>query len=168
MSDSERFTDILNAVYAEAMHWKMNFFKVPYSELARLLKAFATGSALEFIAMKAATFMPLLLQKPAHKSKAEDHITCLERRLSTWVEGDLNELLMEGRTIQEPIPGVLPIGIGDTARHIIAKAILNITRQDVQEVAGSVQLCAGQIPSIEAAIHAIRSFSREKKQKLFC
>ena len=118
--------------------------------------------------MKAATFMPLLLQKPARKSKAEDHITCLERRLSTWVEGDLNELLMEGRTIQEPIPGVLPIGIGDTARHIIAKAILNITRQDVQEAAGSVQLCAGQIPSIEAAIHAIRSFSREKKQKLFC
>ena len=65
-------------------------------------------------------------------------------------------------------PGVHTIGIGDTARHIIAKAILNITRQDVQEAAGSVQLCAGQIPSIEAAIHAIRSFSREKKQKLFC
>ena len=56
--------------------------------------------------MKAATFMPLLLlQKPTRKSKAKDHITCLEGQLSTWVEGDLNELLMEGRTIQEPIPG---------------------------------------------------------------
>ena len=34
-------------------------------------------------------------------------------------------------------PGVHPIGIGDTARCIIAKAILNITRQ---EAAGSIQL----------------------------
>ena len=84
--DSERFINILNAVYAEAMHWKMNFFKVPHgnvgksfaSELARLFKAFATGSALESIAMKVATLMPiLLLQKPACKLKAKDHITCL-------------------------------------------------------------------------------------------
>ena len=50
-------------------------------------------------------------------------------------------------------PGVHPIGIGDTARHIIAKAILNITRQDVQEAAGSIQLCAGQISGIEATVH---------------
>ena len=62
-------------------------------------------------------------------------------------------------------PGVRPIGIGDTAGRIIAKAILNITkailnitRQDVQEVAGSIQLCAGQIAGIEAAVHAVRSF----------
>ena len=32
---SERFTDILNAVYAEAMHWKMNFFKVPYGNVGK-------------------------------------------------------------------------------------------------------------------------------------
>jgi len=294
------------------------------SELARLFKAFATSSALESIALKAATLMPiLLLQKPARKSKAKDHITCLERRLSTWLQGDLNELMREGRTIQQRIPkssssmknaqlarsfanlmfqgktkaalrllseqskggvlhlddsieagnaerkvrdiladkhpigqpappdavikddlldvhpvlfdsldatvirsaalrtsgaagpsgldalgwrrlctsfksasmelchslasaakrlctefvdpasvapllasrlialdknpGVRPIGIGDTARCIIAKAILNIIRQDVQEAAGSLQLCAGQIAGIEAAVHAARS-----------
>ena len=40
-------------------------------------------------------------------------------------------------------PGVHPIGIGDTARRIIAKAILTITRQDVQEALGSLRLCAG-------------------------
>ena len=59
----------LNAAYAEAVHWKMNLFKVPYgkagksfvSELARLFKAFATGSALESIGLKAATLMPILL-----------------------------------------------------------------------------------------------------------
>ena len=34
--------------------------------------------------------------------------------------------------------GVRPIGIGDTARRIIAKAILSITRQDLQAAAGSL------------------------------
>ena len=91
--DSTQFTDILNAAFAEAVHWKTNLFKVPYgkagksfvSELAGLFKAFATSSALESVALKAATLMPiLLLQKPARKSKAKDHITCLERRLDTW------------------------------------------------------------------------------------
>lgn len=86
--DSTVFTTTLNIAYAEAVHWKMNLFKVPYgkagkafvSELARLFKAFATSSALESIALKAATLAPiLLLQKPARKSKAKDHIICLER-----------------------------------------------------------------------------------------
>ena len=63
-------------------------------------------------------------------------------------------------------PGVCPIRIGDTARHIIAKAILNITRQDAQKPAGS-QLCAGQISGIEAAVHAVRSFfQREETEAL--
>ena len=54
------------------------------SELARLFKAFATSSALESVALKAATLMPiLLLQKPARKSKAKDHITYLEWQLET-------------------------------------------------------------------------------------
>ena len=54
-------------------------------------------------------------------------------------------------------PGVRPIGIGDTARCIIAKAILTITRGDIQEAAGSLQLCAGQLSGIEAAVHAVRT-----------
>lgn len=50
------------------------------------------------------------------------------------------------------------IGIGDVSRRIVAKAILNVVRQDVQEATGAVQLCAGQIAGIEAAVHAVRSF----------
>ena len=50
-------------------------------------------------------------------------------------------------------PGVHPI---ETARRIISKAILHITRGNIQQVAGSTQLCAGQIAGIEAAIHATR------------
>ena len=328
--DSVHFVDTLTAACNEAIHWKPNLFKVPYGrvgksfvfELARLFKSFATHTALESVALKAATLMPvLLLQKPARRSKAKDHITCLERCLEAWRQGDLNDLLREGRTIQQCIPtssqfvndeqlarsfanlmfqgktnaalrlltdqgrggvlhlddhldtsngqrrvkgvlldkhpsgqplhpdvvcsedpyethpvllesidadairsaalhtsgaagpsgldalawrrlctsfkaasselclsltakrlstelvdpasiaplmacrlialdknpGVRPIGIGDTARRIIAKSILNITRQDIQDAAGSLQLCAGQISGTEAAVHTVRS-----------
>ena len=57
---SDEFTVMLNSTYAEAVHWKMNLFKVPngsagkafVSELARLFEALSEGSALESIAMK--------------------------------------------------------------------------------------------------------------------
>ena len=294
------------------------------SELARLFKSFAEGSALESVALKACTLMPiLLLQKPARKSKPKDHILCLERRLCSWKDGDFEELLREGRTIQQHIskvsppykdeqvsrsfanlmfqgktssalrllteqnkgvvlhlndsvdtsngpqkvkeiliskhppghpvsseaivsgvppdiypvrfesldatviknavlktsgaagpsgldalgwrrlctsfksasqdlchslaltakrictnlidpaciapllacrlialnknPGVRPIGVGEIPRRVIAKAILFIVRQDIQEAAGSIQLCAGQIAGVEAAVHAVHS-----------
>ena len=53
-------------------------------------------------------------------------------------------------------PGVRPIGIGETARRIITKAILVVTRCDIQDAAGSIQLCAGQLAGCEAAVHSIR------------
>ena len=53
-------------------------------------------------------------------------------------------------------PGVRPIGICETVRRIIAKAILRVIKSDVQSSAGSIQLCAGQIGGAEAAIHAVR------------
>ena len=47
--------------------------------------AFASASALESIALKAATVFPiLLLQKPRRASKAKEHAACLERRLRSW------------------------------------------------------------------------------------
>lgn len=50
-----------------------------------------------------------------------------------------------------------PIGIGDTARRIVAKAILAVTKLDILEAAGTLQLCAGQMSGIEAAVHAVDS-----------
>ena len=47
-----------------------------------------------------------------------------------------------------------PIGIGETVRRIIAKAILSVVKDDVLHSTGSVQLCAGQISGVEAAILA--------------
>ena len=62
-------------------------------------------------------------------------------------------------------PGVRPIGICETARRIISKAVLTVTKSDIQEAAGSLQLCAGQISGMEAAVHAIKeSFQNEETE----
>ena len=46
---------------------------------------------------------PLLLQKPSKTSKAKDHVVYLQRRLSLWKEGRIEELLRESKTIQRKI-----------------------------------------------------------------
>ena len=58
-------------------------------------------------------------------------------------------------------PGVRPIGICESVRRIIAKAVLSITRDDVLESSGVLQLCAGQIGGMEAAVHAVRAWFHE-------
>ena len=49
------------------------------------------------------------------------------------------------------------MGICECARRITSKAILSITRGDVQDARGSLQLCAGQIAGIKATIHFTRT-----------
>ena len=116
-SVSVTFMNSLIAAYSAVVHWRPNLFKVPFgkvgkpfvSELARLFKAFASSSAMESVAMKAAIVLPtLLLQKPSFKSKVKEHSVCLDRRLNTWLNGDLNDLLLEGRTIQQCLPKSQP------------------------------------------------------------
>ena len=87
--NSESFTADLNAAYGEAVYWKMSgkARKSFVFELTLLLyKAFATGSSLESIALKAATVMPiLLLQKPTQNSKAKNHSACCEGLMVTYI-----------------------------------------------------------------------------------
>ena len=60
---------------------------------------------MESIALRAATVLPiLLLQKPHRTSNTKEHITCLEKRLKIWKEGNLNDLVLEGRAIQHRLP----------------------------------------------------------------
>ena len=60
-------------------------------------------------------------------------------------------------------PGVRPIGIGETARCIIVRAILATLKDEIQAVAGPLQLCAGQEAGCEAAIHAMRQVFETSK-----
>ena len=52
-------------------------------------------------------------------------------------------------------PGIRPIGVGETSRRIIGKAILSALMPDIQESTGSLQLCADQQAGCEAAVHAM-------------
>ena len=110
--DGTTFDHSLTCCYAEVVHWKRNLLKIPSGkagngfakEITRLLRAYTETSALESVALKAVMVMPhLLLQKSHHTSKVKDHVAQLERRLKTWTNGDLDQLLHEGRTIQKQL-----------------------------------------------------------------
>ena len=76
-------------------------------KLACLFYAFAIGPALESIALKAATVMPvLLLQKFNQKSKLQEHTACLEWCLRFWENEEISEMVNEGRAIQSHIPKI--------------------------------------------------------------
>ena len=106
-------TIIMETIYSEVVHWRRNCFTVPHGkagkefvgELSRLYLAFASASALKTIALKAVTVLPILvLQKPHKASKAKEHNVCLAKRLRSWKEGNLSDLLLEGRAIQRRLP----------------------------------------------------------------
>jgi len=85
------------------------------------------------------------------------------------IDPSITALLLACRLIAlNKNPGVRPIGIGDTARRIIAKAILTITKTDIQDAAVSVQLCASQISGIEAAVHVVDSLFQQENIHHLC
>ena len=62
-------------------------------------------------------------------------------------------------------PGVRPIGIAEVHRRIIAKAILNLLKLDIQTAAGPLQVCAGQEGGCKAAIHVMRQIFNEEEME---
>ena len=106
--NGEDFIQAVSAAYEETIHWRRNLFLTPsgkagkpfISEMARLFGAYGEGSPWNLSPSK--LIMPaLLLQKPHASSKAREHATCLQRRLISWKEGDIDILIREGRTIQK-------------------------------------------------------------------
>ena len=119
--------DVINSSYEEVIHWKPNLFLVPFGsagtsvvkEIARLFQAFADGSSLERVSMKAITLVQtLLLQKPSRRSKTKEHVCHLKRRLDLWSKGDIQQLLDEGRCIQARLISRLAPGKNDVDGHI--------------------------------------------------
>ena len=95
--------------------WKRNLFLIPsgcsgkafVDEIARLFKCYAECDALELIALKACMVMQtLMLQKPRRQSKAKEHTMTLHRRLSLWLNGDIDPLFVEGQSIQAHLRSV--------------------------------------------------------------
>ena len=107
--DGTTFYSKITAAYEVVIHWRPNLFIPPLGtfgnkfvgELAKLFQAFADGTSLGYIAMKAITVQQqLLLQKPSRSSKHKDHVKHLQRRLDLWQKGDIDALLCEGQTLQ--------------------------------------------------------------------
>ena len=98
----------------------------------------------------------------SYKSASHDlchALAAIAKRLcTTFVASCGVAPLMACRLIAlDKCPGVRPIGICETPRRIIAKAVLFAIKGDFREATGSLQLCAGQIAGIEAAFHSMRS-----------
>ena len=107
--DGTTFTRLIDKAYNEIIHWRRNLFKIPHgkagtlfvNELARLLSAYADGTTMENIAMKAAMTTPaLLLQRPHQRSRSADNVACLKDRMERWKKGEIDSLLHECHSIQ--------------------------------------------------------------------
>ena len=99
----------LSQIYEEVVFWKKNLFLVPsgragkkfVTEMTQLIEAYANGTAMEGIALKALVVLQvLLLQKPHSRSKSQEHVEHLQRRLGLWKSGRFDDLVREGRALQ--------------------------------------------------------------------
>ena len=60
-------------------------------------------------------------------------------------------------------PGVRSIGIGESLRRIVGKAVCSATRLDLAVHCGTNQLCGGIRSGIEGAVHAITDLFEEHR-----
>ena len=95
-------------------------------------------------------------------SKSEDlcnSLALVARRLcSSYVDPDSLSAFLSCQLIAlDKCPGVRPIGIGETCRRVIAKAVLWFFRDDIIDSVGPIQTCAGQQDGCEASVHAMRA-----------
>ena len=62
---------------------------------------------------------------------------------------------------------VRPIGVDEVIRRVIGQCIMKVTKEDVLETSGSLQVCAGLRSGSEATVHAMHSiFKREETDAL--
>ena len=83
--NAEDFFHALEATYSEVVHWRRNKLKyIPTGKAGKeftheLFLAFVSASSMESVALRAAILLPtLLLLKPHRRSKAKEHVVCLE------------------------------------------------------------------------------------------
>ena len=107
--DAAASCQIIIAAYEEAVHFAPNLHQVPQGGvgskfvnlLAGLYQRFGVGATGDGLALEAAMVMTqLLLQQPVGCQNVREHRQHLERRLGLWEQGDVNNLMIEARTVQ--------------------------------------------------------------------
>ena len=90
-------------------------------------------------------------------------IAGMARRLCTdYVDPELIQPLIACRLIPlSKNPEVRPIGVCETLRRILGKAILRVVGPYIRQEVGMSQLCAGQRSGCETAVHAMTTLFEE-------
>jgi len=110
LSGLDDITLVIEDINARITTWRANMFELPRSqagkdfvkEATRLLKLFNTRTRWEPLAINILLiFFPMMLQKPSARSKSKDHSRYLLKRLQSWKEGSLEEIISEAEVIQK-------------------------------------------------------------------
>ena len=62
-------------------------------------------------------------------------------------------------------PGIIPVGVGKTRRWMMAKCLLQGTRQEAKAACGTEQLAGGVEEGIEGSIHSMRVLWEEQSRE---
>ena len=73
---------------------------------------------------------------------------------------------MSGRLIAlDELPGMHPVGVGETWRRIFAKIMLKITGPEATMACQDKQLCAGLKAGIDGAVHGVKAIWDKNRQR---
>ena len=99
----------------------------------------------------------------ASKQLCEALATATKRMCTSYIDPEIIRPFIACRLIPlSKNPGVRPIGICDTLRRIMGKAILSVIGPEIQAIAGCTQLCARQRSGCEAAVHAMEELMKDE------
>ena len=106
-------------------------------------------------------FRRILTCKSFKRSGTElcEAIASMTKRLCTeYVDPRGLEAILANRLIplDKGEGAVRPIGVGEVLRRIMGKCVTKVTKPDVIDASGSLQVCTGHKSGSEAAIHAMR------------
>ncbi len=129
----------------------------------------STGAAGPY-GLDAADYRTLLCSKYLGNGTNElcEAIAQMARRLSTsFVDPNPLSTFLSCRLVplEKGAGDIRPIGIGETLRRIIGKAVTRVLKPEIQMSCGNLQVCAGQEGGCEAAIHSMREMLEDERNE---
>ena len=111
-----------------------------------------------------------LLHNGAHSTHLRDAVATLARQLANSVTpwSDVCALVLNCLIALDKCPGVRPIGIGETLRHIIGKAICSATRAYIESLCGVDQASPDWGVLLVDAFNAFNSLNRAALAPMEC